>query len=127
VYLASALLKKEDIDRAFAELDALLRLTPNDPWAHMCLGNIYLKLMKPDEATISLKKASELNPAYLNNLGIVYLKQNMYDEALSTFEKAVAMKQDNQLTYTYLGIIYEKKGDLDKAALMYKKARGAAP
>jgi putative inorganic carbon (HCO3(-)) transporter len=122
VFLARALLEKEETEKAFVELKTLLRLHPNDPWAHRHLGEIYLKLNQFDSAISSLSKAAELNPAYLNNLGAAYTKKGMLNEALSSFQKAAATGWDDELTYTYMGIIYEKKGDPDKATLMYKKA-----
>ena len=122
VFLARALLEKEETEKAFVELKTVLHLHPNDPWAHRCLGEIYLKLNQFDSAISSLEKAAELNPAYFNSLGAAYTKKGMLDEALSSFQKAIATGWDSESTYTYLGIIYEKKGDPNKAIKMYEKA-----
>jgi tetratricopeptide (TPR) repeat protein len=122
IFLARALLEKEETEKAFVELKTVLHLHPNDPWAHRHLGEIYLKLNQFDSAISSLSKAAELNPAYLNNLGVAHTKMGLLDEALSSFQKAIATGWDNELTYTYMGIIYEKKGNPDKAIKMYEKA-----
>ena len=127
VFLARALQKKNEMEKAFVELQTILRLHPNHPWTHMRIGNIYLRLNRHDKAVLFLKKAGELNPVYFNNLGLAYLKRNMLDEALSSFEKALIMKAKREITYTHLGIVHEKKGDTDKAILMYRKALQIAP
>lgn len=122
IYLARALLKKNEPEKAFVELKTVLRLNPNEPWAYMCLGNIYLRFGCMDEAISCLKKAVGLNQAYLTNLGIAYLKNGMREKAMECFKKAVALKWDNELTYTYMGIACERNGEMDKAAAMYRKA-----
>ncbi len=127
VFLARALQKQNKMEKAFVELQTILRLHPNHPWTHMWIGNIYLWLNQHDKAVSFLKKAGELNPVYFNNLGLAYLKRNMLDEALSSFKKALIMKAKREITYTHLGIVYEKKGDLDRAILMYRKALEIAP
>lgn len=54
------------------------------------------------------------------NMGITYLYLNQLDEAKATFEKClITDTTDAHHSYAYLGDIYERKGDLEKAFECY--------
>ena len=56
------------------------------------------------------------------NIGYLYEKKGMFDEAVFYYEEALKIKPDFTEAITNLGNIYEKKGDFDMALAQYKKA-----
>ena len=47
--------------------------------------------------------------------GMAYKSEGKTDEAIASFEKAVAAKPGHAMAWNSLGILYKKKGELDKA------------
>jgi tetratricopeptide (TPR) repeat protein len=69
----------------------------------------------------TLKYAPE-SLAALNNLGLEYSAASRYDEAITLFNKALAIDHRYADTYNNLGKVYFAKGDIDQAIGYYKKA-----
>jgi len=56
------------------------------------------------------------------NLGYLYHKNGMADDALRCYEKAVSMGAASAVIYTNLGAIYEQKGRTEDAVKSYEQA-----
>lgn len=60
-----------------------------------------------------------LSPEEHINLGLSYENKSEYDAALKEYEAA---SRDLDIAYLYIGNLYFKKGDFDRAEKAYKKA-----
>lgn len=93
------------------------------------LAKLYLNIKKYDEAKriyLSLNKTKEHYLAY-EGLGIISFDQEIYDEALSYFKKAIEINKNSFVSLYYLGNIYKSRGDFDQAKMSYKKAISINP
>lgn len=101
------------------------------------LGNFW-RYLDRDEAlfyyTMSRDASLRVNDegryaATLNNIGIIYMKQGLLDDAISAFEEAEQVrgiiKDDNGRARSlhYLSICYGKKGDLEKVVHSINKIK----
>ena len=66
--------------------------------------------------------------AALNNIGIIYQKQESYDRSLEYHIKSLKIKEEigdkrgASISYNNIGIIYEKQGTYDLALEYFLKA-----
>ena len=60
-------------------------------------------------------------------VGEVYLSQGKYTAALREFIKAEKIYSKDHLLHNNFGIVYRKKGEIDKAIFHFKKAIGLKP
>lgn len=58
----------------------------------------------------------------LRNLGILYLKQNRYEEAVRSLLEAIKKESRNHHSHYYLGLAHEALGNLVKARQAYREA-----
>ncbi len=94
-------------------------------------GNTMLDRGNIVRAEELFREALEIKPDFGNamiGLGRVYLNYGKEDIAIQMFQKAL----DNDpflpdFAYGNLGVIYERRGELDKALYCYKKASEVAP
>lgn len=75
----------------------------------------------------SLEKGLKKEELRHLNLGVVYYLRNLYENALSEFEKALTINKDSVLTNYWAGLIYLKKGDKAKAVQLFENAVKKAP
>jgi tetratricopeptide (TPR) repeat protein len=71
-----------------------------------------------DKAIEEYKKATELNPNYLQahmNLGAVYIQQKKYDQAIEEFNTVVKLNYYYGTAHYNLGYVYLLKGEKGKA------------
>src|SRR5262245_18252181 len=59
--------------------------------------------------------------------GMAYKEQGKVDEAIASFEAAVAARANHSMAWNSLGILYKKKGDLTKAVEAFEKAAALMP
>ena len=108
---------------AFNVLHAYLKINRNDPRILSLLATIDLKLSKLDEAEKIYRNLAERFPGDANawyNLGILYYSKKEYERAIDNFKRAIEIN-DSPDAYLYLGLIYHKSGDLDKALYYYRE------
>lgn len=60
-----------------------------------------------------------------NNLGVVYMNTDKYDNALEEFKKADELSEGNSMVKNNIGAAYFLKGEKDKAVEYYDLATGA--
>jgi tetratricopeptide (TPR) repeat protein len=100
-YLLAMAYLERDGDSGFAEavpeLEAELKVNPDDARTHYMLGYIALKRHDGRQAEEELSRAAELdpeNPDPLISLGQVYSDAGRLPEAEKTFRRAIAVTQD---------------------------------
>ncbi len=110
-------------DKALSEAEALLRTNPKDPFFLELKGQILLESGKPTEAVAPLREAMTLandQPLIAAMLGHALIsteKPQNFAEAKRVLKEAVNRDNQNPFAWYQLGIIYDREGDLSRAAL----------
>jgi len=110
----------KDMANAEATLKKVFQIYPEDKDVIMQLVDFYINNNKLDEAYASLKLAKEKNPndhtLYWAE-GVIYMRQDKYDLAITALTKSVELKGDQYDTQFNLGVCY-----YNKAVEMFQKA-----
>lgn len=110
-------------DKANAEVDALLKTQPHDPYFLELKGQILLESGKPKQALESLREAVTIAPnqplisALFGHALIATEDPANFEEAKSVLRAAVARDNSNPFAWYQLGIVYDREGDSARAAL----------
>ena len=110
-------------ERALAEADALLATAPNDPFFLELKGQVLLESGRPQDAVAPLRQAVAAAPdmpmiaAMLGHALIATEKREHFPEAERVLKTAVNRDNDNPFAWYQLGVVYDRKGDLARAAL----------
>lgn len=125
--LAIAALLRGNHRQAVDEIEAAKSINRGDPEIYNIEGLIYFSLKQYDQAEGYYEKAIELNPNYSearNNLCGLYLAAGKWDAAIEQCSKAASdvFYKSREKALTNLGVVYFKKGDIDKAKENYQKA-----
>ena len=79
------------------------------------------KPMRAEKALLTILKFDEKNAAAYNRLGILYAKDQRYDEAIECFEIAQSL-DSNASSLHNVGLIYLETGAYEKAAMAFHQA-----
>lgn len=116
-------------DWAFAETSfnrLVNEFNTQDKGVYQSLIYIYRAINKNgDKALEMINKARRIFPAdadFARELVSVYIELNRVDEALSVMEAQVKAEPDNETYHLNIGIIYDQKGDKEKAIAAYTRA-----
>ncbi|RIX32696.1 M48 family metalloprotease [Sphingomonas edaphi] len=110
-------------DKAEHEADALLSISPDDPFFLELKGQILLEGGKPNQALAPLRKAVANAPdmpmiaVMLGHALIASEDPANFAEAKQVLKNAVNRDNDNPFAWYQLGVIYDREGDLPRAAL----------
>lgn len=110
-------------EKALAEADALLETNPDDPFFLELKGQILLESGRPEEAIAPLRRAvalasdQPLITSMLSHALISTEKREHFAEAKALLKEAVNRDKENPFAWYQLGIIYDREGDLARAAL----------
>ncbi len=119
-YLARAacLLNILQKERALADVERALKLTPNNALALQLRGEMYSIDKNYDAALDSFACAQEINQNWAVpyfDRGSVFLEKKEYQSALDEFNKAISLLTQFSLFYLVRSIVHFKLGDLDAA------------
>jgi tetratricopeptide (TPR) repeat protein len=110
----------KDMANAEATLKKVFTLYPDDKDVVMQLVDFYINNNKLEDAYASIKLAKSKNPndhtLYWAE-GVIYMRQDKYDEAITALTKAIELKGDQYDTQFNLGVCY-----YNKAVEMFQKA-----
>lgn len=120
--LAGAYIRLGDIENTYAQLNALLELHPNHPWAHRALGQIYLQLRQEEKGFRLLERAAALNPVFISYLGRAHLAAGNIERAEHELYRQIKLDFADEHTYFYLGELYGEKGEPGRALRAYRRA-----
>ncbi|HEY5712410.1 MAG TPA: M48 family metalloprotease [Allosphingosinicella sp.] len=110
-------------DEAAAEVDALLRESPHDPYFLELKGQVLLESGHADESIPVLREAVARAPdqpligTLLGHALIASDNPAFFSEAKSVLRLAVARDNTNPFAWYQLGIVYDREGDEARAAL----------
>jgi hypothetical protein len=103
-------------------------VTENNYTAFNGLGVVYRERKELDRATGFLRKAIEIKPDFANahhNMGLVYLHQQRYDDAIKQFNRALHLEYLPEMkaeSHNYLGVAYVCLLRTDDAIREFKTA-----
>ena len=113
---------------AIAQVDALIKEHPQNPYFHELKGQALLEAGKGAEAIAPLRRAVQLapNPALIQiMLGQALLASNdraHSEEAVTLLEAALRREPESSEAYTQIAMAYGRKGDLARADLASAQA-----
>lgn len=125
---AIAAYRHGDLRTAQAQIDALIRAQPNNPYFHELKGQALLEGARPGEAIAPLRKAVQLSgnaPLIEMLLGqaLVASENKAYaDEAITILRAALSREPEAALGYTQLAMAYGRKGNYAEADLAAAQA-----
>lgn len=119
---AVAYYKMPDIKKSLAEMDSLLKESPNDPFFHELKGQILFENGHAAEALASYTQAVKLlpdSPLILTDLAKVEISQKepLFASAILHLEKANTIDNSNPDTWHWLAGAYGKAGSRDLSFL----------
>jgi hypothetical protein len=115
---ASELLRHGRIDQARGEITRAVELAPSDPRARNLRGILEFHDQRFDEALMTyheLVAESPADAALRLNLGLVYLKLNETEVAITELNRVLEMRPGHQRALGYLGLAYARRGDFARA------------
>ena len=113
-------------DHAERVLQRALRIESRNAEARCELGVVLAKRGLYAAAIDELRRAVELDPALARgyyHLGVCLNQLDRLDEAVEAFESAVALHPRDDRVHYHLGIVYDRKGMIEDARSMYRRAR----
>jgi tetratricopeptide (TPR) repeat protein len=99
---------------ALPALESAARCLPQDPVAHLNLGNALGRRGRLEEAAASFGRALKLQPEFAeahNNLGDLQLELARFDEAAASCRRAIAIRPDYAEAHANLGKALLRLGD----------------
>lgn len=79
------------------------------------------KYLRAEKALLTILRVDEKNATAYNRLGILYAKQQAYNDAIECFEIAQSLEPSASSLHN-VGLIYFETGRYDKAALAFEQA-----
>jgi len=127
-------LKNGELDKAEDKFNRALVFEAGNLKAEFGIGKIRMEQKKRTEAEEIFKKISESNEIYdmankhtFNEFGIYLRRQEMYDIAIQSYEKAITMDEKDVALYFNLGKAYAMKGEFGPGIEKLKEALAIQP
>lgn len=79
------------------------------------------KYLRAEKALLTILRVDERNASAYNRLGILYAKQQAYQDAIECFEIAQSLEPSASSLHN-VGLIYFETEDYDKAAIAFEQA-----
>jgi uncharacterized protein (AIM24 family) len=113
------------VDDARMHFERALEMNPSHEQALNLLGLSLFRLNQLDRARQifgELVFNNPIEPSLRLNLAMVHLKTGKLDDAKIELERVLELSPDHPRATSYMGLVLERKGDLDRAAIYYEKA-----
>jgi tetratricopeptide (TPR) repeat protein len=110
--------KRGDLNTAFIEYSAAIKLNPYHTDAYIYRGVIYLKKGEYNRAITDFTQALRLDPNNANShiyMGVVYFEKEEYGCAIDYFTQALRLDPNYVLAYYNRGVAYYNTDDYDHA------------
>ncbi len=124
--------QRQEYKKAIEAFKKTLVLDPNFSEAYNYLGNIYEVLQRDKEAILSYQEAVKnlqyATPQYPHwKLGLIYLKQKKYEDALSEFQQVRHIEPNNSVVLDKIGETHLEMGQTEKALPFFEEAVRISP
>jgi predicted Zn-dependent protease len=125
---AIATYRHGDLRTAVEQIDALIKVQPNNPYFHELRGQALLEGGRPADAVLPLRRAVQLSngaPLIEMMLGQALVATDnkaTTDEAIRILKAAIARESEAPGGYTQLAMAYGRKGDFAEADLASAQA-----
>ena len=123
---AAGLLREKGLrEQAERELHSALEVDPSDMEARLDLASLFIAMDRFDDArplVEEVMKSDAANRRAKLLRGILLFHDDQLDEAEEILNESLILNTDPARTHYYLGMVYEKKGQADKAMEHYRKA-----
>ncbi|MDP9038257.1 MAG: tetratricopeptide repeat protein [Acidobacteriota bacterium] len=121
---------RKEYDKAEADYQHALKVSPNNPDVYVELGQLRLAEGKVPEGKVMLEKALEINPGAIRALGLLVeydMQAKQPAKAAARVQTALAKEPNNGLLYAELAKIELATRDFQGAAQNGQKAMQLAP
>jgi len=117
--------RNNEPDKGHARIDQALASFPNNASLHFLKAQAFGFQRNTASAEAELRKALEIDSNYVSAyyaLAAIYVNTRQEDRAIAEYQKFIALRPDNAVPYTLIGIIEDMRKNFDAAADNYKKA-----
>ena len=130
VALGNSYAGEDESDQALNAYRTCLRLFPGCHYSNLYIGMEFVRTNNLKTALIAFQNALQLSqndPLIYNEIGVVYYKQQIYEEAQNYFIKGIKMCSEDDVSSAYqtlminLGHTYRKLKKLKEALEVYMK------
>lgn len=121
----SELLQAGKVDEARTHFERALEMNPTHEQALNLLGLSLFRLNHLDRARqifAELVHNNPIEPSLRLNLAMVHLKTSHLGDAKLELERVLELSPDHPRATSYMGLVLERQGDLERAATFYEKA-----
>ena len=126
MYLIQSDIKNAYYERCINRLNELVVLHPEKAEPHYELGKLAYNFWRNQDAEIHYINALRADPDYFptyTQYALILIKEKRFDEAEALIENSKALRnREDADIYFYLGMLFQHKGELDKAIDNYKAA-----
>jgi Flp pilus assembly protein TadD len=115
---------------AMAQFDAALTIDPESNVVYRLRGRAFRQLGEKNEAVTAYRKAIQIDNDdvwSMNNLGLMYIEEELFDKALPPLARAVELNGDIPIFLNNLGMALEGIGHFRAAEEAYRSAITADP
>jgi len=126
--------RKNELHSAEYEYKNALRLDEQNLRANFGIGNVYLQMGEKDKAKEIFANISKIdaifeeqNKHFFNECGIQLRKQELYQEAIEYYNKAINLSPDDEHLFFNLARAYFEKGEVAQANEYIARALAAKP
>ena len=121
---AEELMHLSRADEALEMLQSLLEKDENHLQTLNTLGLCHYRMKNYDQALGTFKDLIQADPeqtAFRLNMSLVLIKLNQLDEAHQALDHVLSIEPAHQRAHSVLGLVYEQKGEFDKAMIHYER------
>ena len=118
---ALALYQKQTIAEVATDLPSKISEKLDQLWSIAQESLQDNKFLRAEKALLTILRVDERNASAYNRLGILYVKQQQYKDAIECFEISQSLEPSASSLHN-VGLIYFETGDYDKAALAFEQA-----
>lgn len=114
-----------DYEASIDKFRKSIELKPDEFIGHNSLSCSLIKLDRLDEAKHEIDEVLKLEPGYAScyyNLGQIYMRQELYQNAIDVYKKAVSLDANLKKVYFNIGGAYHYLNDIKNAMKYWQKA-----
>jgi tetratricopeptide (TPR) repeat protein len=118
-------MQRADFDAAITELEAALKLAPENASLHYNLGLAYKLKDQLDKAVPEFQNAIRIQPDLSDahyTLGVLYWQKGEFDKASEELQKAIQEQPNYAEAHYTLGTVLKQEGKLPEAAAELREA-----